>query len=177
MPQGTPILYKGGFDLVSSNIPQINNCNSKKCHAYIWNGEELPRRVGDPPICYQNDSAYMTEWRMGEEQHHTSYGPYWEPSAEGYLVKVSYTISLLERNSLIPNALMVDCYDFNNINDGFHLRSIFKTSDFCEQSSGFILYSTEVVRIDPSMKIEARTFALGGASYRLHQVRFDVVYD
>ena len=145
-------------------------------HAYIWHGDDLPRRVGGPPPGYITDT-YMTQWIRGKDAAgYMSFGPYFNPTTVGSLLRVKWIMEIRDRGGANEDVLTVDCVDQSGGVDIFP-PTTFKVSQFPANSDGFIIFSpNRNYSIDAGMNIETRVKAHGGASLKLHQIRYDIHY-
>lgn len=173
-------LKNSPLSLGSSEFPSIKQLDPKAkslgSEVSLWHGDDLPRRVGGPPRGYVT-KTYMTQWTRGADSvGYMSFGPYFRPSGTGSLFKIRIIMSLNNRGAATDDVLTVDVVD--NADGGRNLITpvTFKVRNFPTESEGFIIFSTTEIAIKPSMKIESRVFAHGGASLSLYQIRFDAHY-
>lgn len=166
--------------LASSLVPTLDqrdpNATSLGDYAYIWHGDDLPRRVGGPPAGYVT-KTYLTEWRRGTHGNgYMSFGPYFRPSGVGSLFQIRWLMSLSNRGGADADVLTVDCVDHNDRGRNLFSPTTFKVRDFPGNSDGFVIFSRRSVEIRPSMSIETRVYARGGANLALYQIRYDANY-
>jgi hypothetical protein len=169
-----------GYDLTSSSIPTIQDLDpdatSLGSNAYVWHGDDLPRRVGGPPLGYVS-KTYITEWKRGRDSAgYMSFGPYFRPAGVGSLFMIRWIMSLSNRGGADEDVITVDCVDHDNGGTPLFPQTTFKVRQFPSGSDGFVVFSKNEVEIKPAMNIETRVFAHGGASLVLFQLRYDVHY-
>lgn len=171
---------KSSFDIASLVLPTLASRDPDALSlgdtAVVWHGDDLPWRVGGPPAGYAGRS-YMLQWMRGvHDTGYMSFGPYYRPSTVGSLLQVKFMMSLSNRGSADENVLTVDFVDHNNGGAALLPPTTFRVRDFPANSDGFIIFSRREISLRPSMSIETRVTALGGASLSLYQVRYDIHY-